>query len=67
MTVPSACLRQNRWDNGPRQFFGQRCLSNNMRNFDRLPNQCRTTIWTDRGRRSVYAARCLRKNGWRYS
>ena len=65
--VPSSCLRENRWDNGPRRFFGQRCLSNNMRNFDRLPNQCRTVIWTDRGRRSVFAARCLRKNGWKFS
>lgn len=65
--VPSSCLRENRWDNGPRRFFARRCLSNNMRNFDRLPNQCRTTIWTDRGRRSVYAARCLRKKGWRFS
>ena len=64
--VPSACLRHNRFDNGPRKFFGQRCLNNNMRNAGRLPNQCRRTIWTNRGQRNVFAARCLRRNGWTF-
>ena len=64
--VPSACLRHNRFDNGPRKFFGQRCLNNNMRNAHRLPNQCRRTIWTNRGQRNVFAARCLRRNGWTF-
>ena len=62
--VPSACLRHNRFDNGPRKFFGQRCLNNNMRNAGRLPNQCHRAIWTNRGQRNVFAARCLRRNGW---
>ncbi len=62
--VPSACLRKNRWNNGPRRFFGQRCLINNMNNFARLPGGCRTTIWTNNGNRTVFSARCLRRNGW---
>ncbi len=62
--VPSACLRFNRWDNGPRRFFGSRCLSRNMHRAGRLPGACYTTIWTNRGTRGVYAARCLRRHGW---
>ncbi len=62
--VPSACLRFNRWDNGPRRFFGKRCLRNNMRHFGRLPGGCQRTVWTHNGRRTVFAARCLRRNGW---
>ena len=62
--VPSACLRVNRWDNGPRRFFGQRCLRNNMHRVGRLPGHCKRKIWTPRGARNVFAARCLRRNGW---
>ena len=62
--VPSACLRHNRFDNGPRKFFGKRCLRNNMASFHRLPGHCARTVWTHNGRRNVFAARCLRKNGW---
>ncbi len=63
-TVPSFCLRQNRWNNGPRRFYSYRCLANNMRNFHRLPHQCATLIQTYHGYRNVYSARCLRHNGW---
>lgn len=62
--VPSACLRVNRSDSGPRRYFGRRCLSNNMRQVNRLPNYCKRNIWTNRGQRTVFAARCLRKDGW---
>lgn len=62
--VPSACLRVNRFDNGPRRYFGRHCLSKRMRYVERLPRACYTTIWTDRGARGVYAARCLRNHGW---
>ncbi|MDJ0630650.1 MAG: hypothetical protein QNJ44_20510 [Rhodobacter sp.] len=62
--VPSACLRVNRWNNGPRRFFGHRCLSRNMRHVGRLPIACHRKIWTNRGQRSVYHARCLRNHGW---
>ncbi|MEL7117478.1 MAG: hypothetical protein AAGP08_18165, partial [Pseudomonadota bacterium] len=38
--VPAACLRNNKFNNGPRRFFGQRCLNNNMRGAHRLPSNC---------------------------
>ena len=62
--LPSACLRVNRFDNGPRRFFGRPCLRNNNVRIGRLPNQCKRTIWTYNGKRTVFAARCLRRNGW---
>jgi len=64
--VPSECLRVNRRDDGPRRFFGQRCLQNNMRYVDRLPGYCLRTIRGKHGRRNVYAARCLRRDGWTF-
>jgi len=64
MVVPSACLRVNRAGQGPRRFFGRRCLRNNMQNFSALPRQCKRQIWTNRGNRIVFGARCLRNNGW---
>jgi len=62
--VPSACLRVNRWNNGPRRFFGRRCLNNHMNYVSQLPGQCLRTFWTDRGQRTVYSAHCLRHKGW---
>lgn len=64
--VPSECLRISRRHDGdgPRRFFPRRCLANNMANFNRLPDQCERRIWTRNGRRTVFAARCLRRNGW---
>jgi len=62
--VPSACLRVNRFDRGPKRYFGNRCLNNNMRNAWRLPDHCLRTVRTNRGKRTVFGARCLRQNGW---
>jgi len=62
--VPSACLRVNRSDHGPRRYFGRRCLNNNMHHAGRLPGSCIRQVWTRNGHRSVYGARCLRNNGW---
>ncbi|KMW59166.1 hypothetical protein AIOL_004147 [Candidatus Rhodobacter oscarellae] len=63
--VPSFCMRQSRFDDGPRRFFGKRCLRNNMRkDFHALPGHCQRTIRTHNGNRRVFGARCLRKNGW---
>jgi len=64
--VPSACLRHNQYRNGPRRYFGRHCLSKNMRNYGRLPGYCQTSVNTRRGWRTVYAARCLRQNGWTF-
>lgn len=62
--VPFACLRENRFRDGPRRYFGERCLWNNMRNANRLPGTCRTSVWSRHGWRTVYSAYCLRKKGW---
>lgn len=64
--VPSQCLRHNKWDNGPRKFFGKRCLNKNMHNANHLPSACKRTVWTPKHKRTVYGARCLRKNGWTF-
>ena len=62
--VPSACMRVNKSGHGPRRYFGRHCLNKNMRHAGRLPNGCLSNIWTNRGQRTVYSARCLRNNGW---
>ena len=62
--APAACIRHNRFDQGPRRFLGRNCLRNNMANFHRLPSHCLRTVWTNRGQRNVYGARCLRRSGW---
>ena len=62
--VPSACLRVNESGYGPRRYFGQHCLRKNMHNANRLPGGCTAKIHTKRGPAYVYAARCLRNNGW---
>jgi len=61
--LPGDCLRRNQWDNGPSRYFGRNCLSRRVE-IRRLPRQCKRTVWTNRGQRTVFAARCLRKNGW---
>lgn len=65
--VPSACLRNNEYRDGPRQYFAMNCLNNNMRNANRLPRNCQTNAYTRRGWSIVYSAHCLRQNGWRFS
>jgi hypothetical protein len=65
--VPSACLRVNKYNHGPRRYFGRQCLRNNMAQAHRLPGGCLRTVWTKHGHRSVYSAKCLRSHGWRYS
>ena len=62
--VPSACLRKNRSDHGPRRYFSRHCLRKNMANFHRVPDHCARNVWTKRGKRIGYAARCMRNNGW---
>lgn len=65
--VPVACLRHNRFNQGPKRFFGQRCLRNNMAGVHRLPGSCLRNVWTKNGHRTVYGARCLRQHGWKFS
>lgn len=62
--VPVACLRHNQYAEGPRRYFGRRCLNKRMPQANRLPQGCLRSVWTQRGHRNVYAARCLRRSGW---
>jgi len=62
--VPAACLRVNRWNNGPTRFFGRPCLNSRMQYVNQLPGQCKRTIWTHRNKITVFSAHCLRHNGW---
>jgi hypothetical protein len=45
-------------------MFGRRCLENNFRHANRLPQQCAQQIRTHRGTRYGYDARCLRGAGY---
>lgn len=64
--VPVACLRENGYRDGPARYFGKRCLQNNMRNANRLPSYCQSYVWGRNGQRTVYDARCLRRDGWTF-
>ncbi len=65
--LPAQCLTQATRRNGDRvRFFGQRCMSNNYRAVNRLPQACRVEFRTrDGGVRRGYRASCLRDQGFR--
>ena len=65
--LPAGCLTQATRRNGDRiRFFGQRCLNNNYRAVNRLPNACHVEFRTrDGGFRRGYRAGCLRNQGFR--
>lgn len=65
--LPAGCLTQATRRNGDRiRFFGQRCLNNNYRAVNRLPNACHVEFRTRDGRyRQGYRAACLRNQGFR--
>ena len=45
--------------------YGRRCLNRNYKHARKLPQDCQWQVRTDRGIRTVYGARCLRRDGWR--
>ncbi len=63
--LPSQCFRSYDTRQGKVRMFGQRCLQENYRFADRLPNYCAETVRTERGVRRGYDARCLRDAGYR--
>jgi hypothetical protein len=62
--LPSDCLRRARTNDGPRRFFGKRCLKNQYRYTASLPDRCERLFRTNNGKRRGYAANCLRKRGY---
>lgn len=65
--LPANCRRdiQTR-RRGTVRMFTQRCLNNNYRHVDRLPQDCHIRVRTENGqRRQGFAARCLREAGFR--
>lgn len=48
------------------RMFTQRCLNNNYRHVNRLPQECHVRVRTDTGqRRQGFRARCLQNQGFR--
>lgn len=64
-SVPGECLRSYFTRNGPVRGFSKPCLEQTLRRPARLPEQCALVVRTDRGPRTIYAPRCLRRDGWR--
>ncbi|MBU2992190.1 hypothetical protein Q4555_10250 [Octadecabacter sp. 1_MG-2023] len=65
--LPSSCRRDiETRRRGTVRMFTQRCLNNNYRNVDRLPQACHITVRTQNGQqRQGYSAQCLRNAGFR--
>ena len=61
--LPRACLREVRTPRGEIRALGRRCLRNHEVRVGRLPSQCR---FEARNGRVVFAARCLRRNGYEF-
>lgn len=62
--LPAECLRRISTNDGPRRYFGKRCLRNNYRHVASLPDRCERLFRTDNGNRRGYGARCLRNRGY---
>ena len=63
--LPSQCFRSFDTRSGPVRMFGNRCLQNNFRHANRLPQHCKVRVKTYNGKRTGYQARCLRDAGYR--
>lgn len=64
--APAACVRNSKWERGPRRILTRGCVNKNMRHADRLPNVCKTRIKGKNGARTVFGAKCLRNHGWTF-
>ncbi|MGC1496224.1 MAG: hypothetical protein WA790_10470 [Sulfitobacter sp.] len=63
--LPSQCFRSFDTRRGTVRMFGNRCLQNNYRHANRLPQHCKVRVNTYNGKRTGYQARCLRDAGYR--
>ena len=63
--LPSQCFRSYDTRRGTVRMFGRRCLENNFRHANRLPQHCKVRVKTYNGKRTGYQARCMRDAGYR--
>ena len=63
--LPKQCFRSYDTRKGTVRMFGRRCLENNFRHANRLPQHCKVRIKTHAGKRTGFQARCLRDAGYR--
>ncbi len=63
--LPRQCFRSFETRRGTVRMFGRRCLQNNFRHANRLPEHCKVRIRTHNGKRTGYQARCMRDAGYR--
>lgn len=62
--APAQCFIQGGHGNDRYRGYRYRCMQSNVHNAHRLPQNCLRNVWTDRGQRTIYGARCLQNNGW---
>lgn len=66
--IPAQCLRRIETRRGETvRMFGRRCMQNNFRGFNRLPERCEVSVRTDNGRRNGFRPRCLRNAGFTWN
>jgi hypothetical protein len=63
--LPKQCFHSFETRRGNVRMFGNRCLQNNFRHANSLPQHCKVRVKTYDGRRTGYQARCLRDAGYR--
>ncbi len=64
LALPAQCLRAFHTDRGVARLFGQRCMHKTYRATARLPHHCHREVWTHRGYRAGWSARCLKHKGF---
>jgi hypothetical protein len=64
LVAPARCFIDGRDRNGYFRGYVRRCMQNNVRRVDLLPQQCLRRVETQRGPRMIYGGRCLAQNGW---
>jgi hypothetical protein len=62
--LPQECFRSFETRQGKIRMFGERCLQQNFRHANQLPQHCHYKFGTPDGLRSGYEARCLRDAGY---
>lgn len=61
--VPARCVSTFNTEYGPRAGVIPSCVAQRAPRVS-LPDQCRRTLWTDRGKRDVFGRQCLKTNGF---
>ncbi len=66
MTLPAKCVKKIRSHGNTLKIVGNRCLQNNYRWVNKLPNACFMKVRTRDGARRGYQPRCLKRHGFRF-